>query len=245
MQSWLEDKLIAAAALQLASLEVLERLSAKETKKEPDTLEEYLWSSGSNIGTGDNVRDMGEAGSSGAKGQQRQNLMKLHHSQVIYPLQWASGYSSEPSSGFGQYGPSMDDGALWSSTSDLQCKTAVLAHASWPSQSCESQQRDKGISSRLEPVNRRITQFLKAVEQATLENSWQMAWILTGSADPAPNQVGNHGLAHPQDGGSSATGQGSSNAAGGLNEGGARSTFGQEIQVVDDFQRDASRPLFE
>eukprot|EP00971_Amphidinium_carterae_P107965 2137424-Amphidinium_carterae.1 len=45
----------------------------------------------------------------------------------------------------------------------------------------------------------KITQFLKATEQATLQGSWSVAWLLTGLPDPAPHAIGNPGLSHPQE----------------------------------------------
>eukprot|EP00971_Amphidinium_carterae_P004707 94274-Amphidinium_carterae.1 len=134
-------------------------------------------------------------GSSGAKGQQ--HLLKLQRSQLLFPQQWAMLADQAAS----KAGGSDSTGLPWSMElygrqrltfnsrqGDLQRCWLMMC-------SLHSIIRQGDLAA----VSLNVTQYLKAIEQATLQGSWQMAWLLTGLADPTPNAIGNPGLAHPQE----------------------------------------------
>eukprot|EP00971_Amphidinium_carterae_P185339 3679994-Amphidinium_carterae.2 len=181
----------ASAALQLATLEVLERLAGKDQKKEPETLEEHLWGAGASSSR----TEADDTAVGGAKGQH--HLLRLQRLQQTHPQQWSALTDMAASKAVG----SDTTGLPWSmelygrQRLSFSARQQDLPRCWLMLCALHSLSRQGDYAA----LDLRITQFLKAVEQATLQNGWSMAWLLTGLADPSPSQVGNSGLAHPQE----------------------------------------------
>eukprot|EP00971_Amphidinium_carterae_P352883 6492761-Amphidinium_carterae.2 len=182
----------ASAALQLATLEVLERLASKGERKEPETLEEYLWSSGAGGGRQEVGEDTPASGSRGL-----QQLLRLQRSQVLHPTQWSTLADIAASRATG----SATTGLPWSMELYGQQRLSFSQkqgdlHRCWIMLCALHTLSRQGDTHALDL---KITQCLKATEQAVLQHSWEVAWLLTGLPEPTPHGIGSPGLSHPQE----------------------------------------------
>jgi len=184
----------AQIALQLATLEVLERIGNRQVNNEP-TLDEMLYGFGPSDSEGsDRVGKI--AGSKGAAG-----LLQLSRAIEADPEKWSAYCERQAVAGCG----ALTSGLPWSmSLYGERCVKFSNVHPKERSEDCirfgEMLSALHGLhyAGQHELVGAKLRQFLKSIEQSTqARGSWRMAWLMTGLPDPLPQGTPGTGLLHP------------------------------------------------
>jgi len=186
----------AQMALQLATLEALERIGNRQSRSSSEpTLEEMLYGFGPSDSDGNDP--VGKiAGSRGAAG-----LLQLARAIEADPTKWSAYCDRQAAAGCG----ALTSGLPWSMS--LYGERCVKFNNVQPKERGEDYLRFWEMFAALhalhsagqhELLGAKLRQFLKSIEQAAqARGSWRLAWLMTGLPDPLPQGTPGTGLLHP------------------------------------------------